>query len=244
MKHLKLTLLLVSAFAFSASNAQTGVSASNTSTAEEIITKHIDAIGGIDAWRKVTSIRMEGTLQVQGAEVSVVGTVLHQKGSRQDISFGGMNGFRILNTTAGWNFMPFQGQTEPEPLTEEDVKEGQSDLDAQDELVDYNEKGTKVEMVGKDDVDGTECFKLLLTYKSGATKTLFIDPKSYLIIRQVAKVKANGQEMEDITNFSNYQKLPEGILVAMSVGLSIGELNLSKVEVNVPVDEAIFKYSK
>ena len=235
MKYLKLTLLLVSAFTFSVINAQ---------TAEEIVTKHIDAIGGIDAWRKITSIRLEGTLLVQGAEVSIVGTVLHQKGSRQDISFAGMSGYRILTTTAGWNFMPFQGQTEPEPLTEEDIKEGQSDLDAQDELVDYKEKGTTVELAGKDDVDGTECFKLLITYKSGATKTLFIDPKSYLIIRQISKVKANGQEMDDITNFSNYQKLPEGIWVAMSVGMSIGEFNLTKVEVNVPVDEAIFKLPK
>ena len=235
MKYLKLTLLLVSAFTFSALNAQ---------TAEEIVTKHIDVIGGIDAWRKITSIRLEGTLVVQGAEVSIVQTVLHQKGSRQDISFGGMNGYRILTTTAGWNFMPFQGQTEPEPLTEEDIKERQSDLDAQDELVDYKEKGTTVELAGKDDVDGTECFKLLLTYKSGVTKTLFIDPKSYHIIRQVAKAKANGQEFEEVTNFSNYQKLPEGILVAMSVGMAIGEFNLTKVEVNVPVDEAIFKLPK
>ena len=235
MKHLKLTLLLVSVFAISASYAQ---------TAEEIIAKHVEAIGGTDAWRKVTSLRQEGTMQVQGAEVTVARIVLHQKGTRQDISFGGMNGYNILTTTAGWNFMPFQGQTEPEPLTEEDVKEGQSDLDAQDELIDYKEKGTTVELVGKDDVDGTECFKLLVTFKSGKTETLFIDPKSYYIIRQVAKQKANGQEMDVITNFSNYQKLPEGIIVAMSIGLPFGELNITKTEVNVPVDEAIFKPSK
>jgi outer membrane lipoprotein-sorting protein len=235
MKHLKLTLLLVSAFAFSASYAQ---------TAEEIVTKHIEAIGGIDAWRKVTSIRQEGTMQVQGAEVTVVRTVLHQKGSRQDISLAGMNGFSIVTPSAGWNFMPFQGQTQPEPLTEEDIKEGQSELDAQDELIDYKEKGSTVELVGKDDVDGTECFKLLVTFKSGKTESLFIDPKSFHIIRQVAKQKANGQEMEVITNFSNYQKLPEGIVVAMSITLPFGELNVTKVEVNKPVDETIFKPSK
>jgi hypothetical protein len=235
MKHLKLTLLFASIIAFSSSYAQ---------TVEEIISKHVDSIGGAAVWAKITSIRQEGTVQVQGAEVSVVRTVLHQKGTRQDISFAGMNGFKILTTTAGWNFMPFQGQTEPEPLTEEDIKEGQPDLDAQDELVNYKEKGTTVELVGKDDVDGTQCFKLLVTFKSAKTETLFIDPKSYLIIRQISKVKANGQEMEDITNFSNYQKLPEGIVVAMSIGTSIGEFNLTKVEVNKPVDEAIFKPSK
>jgi hypothetical protein len=222
----------------------TAFSTLNAKTADEIINKHIEAIGGADAWRKVNSIRMEGNMKVQGADVNVVRTVLHQKGMRVDISFGGMNGYNIMTNTAGWNFMPFQGQTQPEPSTEEDIKEGQSDLDAQDELVDYKEKGTSVELAGKDDVEGTECFKLLVTFKSGKTETLFIDPKSYYTIRQVAKQKANGQEMEITTDFSNYQKLPEGIMVSMSMTQPFGELNVTKVEVNIPVDETTFKPSK
>ena len=213
-------------------------------TVDEIISKHLDAIGGVDAWRKVTSIRQEGNMMVQGAEVKVVRTVLHNKGSRQDISLAGMNGYSIMTPVAGWNFMPFQGQMQPEPLTEEDIKEGQPELDAQDELIDYKEKGSSVELVGKDDVEGTECFKLILTFKSGKAETLFIDPKSFYVIRQVAKQKANGQEMEVTTSFSNYQKLPEGIVVAMSMTLPFGELNMTKVEVNKLVDESIFKLAK
>ena len=61
-------------------------------TADEIIAKHIEAIGGAENWKKVNSIKMEGTMQVQGAEVAVTQTVLHGKGSRQDISVMGMNG--------------------------------------------------------------------------------------------------------------------------------------------------------
>lgn len=213
-------------------------------TVDEIVSKHLDAIGGVDAWRKVSSIKYEGSMMLQGAEVAVVQTVLHNKGSRQDISLAGMNGYNIMTPVAGWNFMPFQGQTQPEPLTEEDIKEGQPQLDAQGELVDYKEKGSSVELVGKDEVEGTECFKLILTFKSGKTETIFIDPNSYHIIRQVAKQKSNGQEMEVTTNFSNYQKLPEGIVVAMSMTLPFGELNMTKVEVNKPVDEAIFKLAK
>jgi hypothetical protein len=262
MKHLKLTLLSVTGFAFSSLIAQTvipstsvqsttpatiaeiKISVSGDSTLDGIIAKHVAAIGGADAWRKVSSIREEGTMKVQGANVSIVRTVLHQKGLRMDITFGGVSGYQIMTNTAGWNYLPFQGQTQPEPSTEEDIKEGQSDLDAQDELIDYKEKGSTVELAGKDDVEGTECFKLLVTFKSGKTETLFIDPASYHIIRQVAKQKANGQEMEITVNLSNYQKLPEGIVVAMSIGEPFGELNVTKVEVNKTVDEAIFKPSK
>ena len=210
-------------------------------TADEIIAKHIEAIGGADAWKKVNSIKMEGTMLVQGATVTMTQTVLHGKGNRQDISFGGMNGFMIIAPTSGWNFMPFNGQAAPEALTAEAVAESQADLDAQGNLIDYAAKGHTVEYLGKDDVEGTDCFKLKVNLKSGKPETLYLDTKSYLIIRSVSVQKANGQEMEVTTNFSNYEKLPEGILVPKSIGLPFGEMNITKITINGTVDESIFK---
>jgi hypothetical protein len=210
-------------------------------TADEIIAKHIEAIGGADAWKKVNSVKMEGTMLVQGATVTMTQTVLHGKGNRQDISFGGMNGFMIIAPTSGWNFMPFNGQAAPEALTAEAVAESQADLDAQGNLIDYAAKGHTVEYIGKDDVEGTECFKLKVNLKSSKPETLYLDTKSYLIIRSVSVQKANGQEMEVTTNFSNYEKLPEGILIPKSIGLPFGEMNITKITINGPVDESIFK---
>jgi hypothetical protein len=210
-------------------------------TADEVIAKSINAIGGADAWKKITSIKFEGSMQVQGADVSVTKTVLHEKGSRQDISAMGMAGFIIVAPTAGWNYMPFNGQTAPEPMTAEDVAGSQPDLDVQGSLINYAAKGHTVEFLGKDDVDGTECFKLKVNYKGGTTETMYFDTKNYYVIRSVTKRKTNGQEMESTTNFSNYEKLPEGIVVAKSITLPFGELNLTKITVNGPVDETIFK---
>lgn len=212
----------------------------NAQTAEEVLAKHIEAIGGADAWRKVNSIKMEGALQVQGAELLVVQTVLHGKGSKQEFSVGGMTGFMIITPAAGWNFMPFQGQQTPEPMTAEDITKSQSQMDAQGVLIDYAAKGHTVEYLGKDDVDGTECFKIKVTPKGEDPGTMFFDTKSYLLIRQVSKQNRNGQEMEQTTNFSNYEKLPEGILVAKSMTLPFGELNVTKITITGSVDESIF----
>jgi len=213
-------------------------------TADEIVSKHVDAIGGADAWHKVNTMKTEGTLTVQGnIPVTVVSTVLHTKGMRQDITAMGMSGYQILTPTAGWGYMPFQGQTKAEPLTEDQVKEGADELDAQGSLVDYKQKGHTVTLLGKDDIEGVEAYKLQIVQKSGKTETVFIDPKSYYIIRAVSKMKANGQEVEQTVNLANYKKLPEGIVVPMSITLPIGELAISKVTVNGPVDEAIFKPS-
>jgi hypothetical protein len=140
--------------------------------------------------------------------------------------------------------MPFQGQQQVEALTEEDVREGQDELDAQGKLVDYKAKGTTVEYIGKDDVDGTECFKLVATSKSGVKETIYIDPSSYYVIKSVVLQKANGQEVESASTFSNYTKQPEGIVIPLSIMLPFGELNVTKVMVNKPVDENIFKPAK
>jgi hypothetical protein len=153
----------------------------------------------------------------------------------------GMTGYQIVTPTEGWNYMPFQGQTTPEAMTAEDLAEYQDDLDAQGNLIDYAAKGHTVELMGKDDVDGTECFKLKITKKGGKSETIFVDPKSYLILRSVELRKANGQEIEVATNYSNYEKLPEGIIVPKSMTLPFGELIISKITINGDVDETAFK---
>ena len=213
-------------------------------TVEEIVAKHVEAIGGTEAWKKINSIYYEGKMTVQGAEVNVTLTSLNGKGVRQNISVMGMTGFQIITPTAGWNFMPFQGQTAPEAMTAGELKESADDLDVQGKLVDYKSKGNTVEYLGKDDVEGTECFKLKITTKAGNVETVFIDPKSYYIVRSVTKKTANGQENDVQTDLSNYQKLPEGIVVPFSIALSFGELVISKAEVNKQVDESLFKPSK
>ena len=241
MKTLKfLSLFVVAALSLATVKAQ---------TADEIVNKHIEAIGGLENWKKVNSMVLTGTMSVQGMSLDVITTVLHNKGSRQDINEMGMNNYQILTPTAGWSFFPIQGQQAPEAMTADDVKEGQTDLDAQGSLIDYKAKGHTVELIGKEDVDGTECFKLKLALKTGKTETYFIDPKTYYIVKLVSIKKANGQEAEVSTGLSNYQKLPEGIVVAMSVSVPFGpgvnfDYIISKVEVNKAIDEAIFKPAK
>lgn len=233
MKGLKLAFMAFAALVLT--------SVTKGQTADEIVNKYITAIGGEDNWKKVNSVIYEGKLTIQGADVAVIMTILNGKGMRQNITVGGMTGYQIMTPGGGWNFMPFQGQTKPEPVTEEMVKEGTDQYDAQGSLVDYKAKGHTVDYIGKEDIEGTECYKLKVTHKSGKTETMYFDPASYLAIRTIAKQKANGQEVDITTNLSNYQKLPEGILVPMSIGLPFGELTISKVEVNKPVDESIFK---
>ena len=212
-------------------------------TADEIVAKHIDALGGKEKLATLKSVRMETNLSVQGMEIPVVITRVHNVGQRVDISAMGMDGFIINTPTAGWTYMPFMGQSAAEAMPEDQVKEAADELDLQGVLYNYQEKGSKVELVGKEDVDGTECFKLKLTTKAGKERTYFIDPKNFYIIRAVSKAVVMGQEQEVSVNYGDYKKTEEGFVFAHSIGGAFGQgdMTVTKLEINKPVDEKVFK---
>lgn len=215
-------------------------------TADEVIDKHYEAIGGKDNWRKVTSTKMEATVSTQGMDIPITVYQVHNKAMKQEINVMNMVGYVIMTTEGGWNFLPFMGQTAPEPMTADDLEVGKENLDIQGELLDYKAKGHSVELLGKEDVDGTECYKLKLTRKSGRGTTFLIDTKTNYIIRTVSKMKANGQEVDQTQNFSNYQKLPFGIVVPMSLensGLP-APLVIAKMEVNPTIEASVFEVKK
>jgi hypothetical protein len=235
MKTIKfLSLSILAIFATAISYAQ---------TADELINKHIEAIGGKENWKKVNSMRSEATLSTQGIDIPVVITQVHNVGMKQEFTVMGMSGYSIIGVDGGWNFNPMQGQQKPEPITQDELNIGKEQLDLQGEFLDYKEKGHNVELLGNEDVDGTSCYKLKLTRKSGREATYLLDPKSFYIIRAVSKLTANGQEIESTINLSNYQKLPAGIVVPFTMENTMlpAPINMKKIEVNVAVDQSIFK---
>ncbi len=214
-------------------------------TTDEIVDKHINALGGKEKLLQLNSLIFDGSLSVQGMDIPVKMYQSHNVGMRMDITVMGMTGYVISAMTEGWLFMPFQGHTAAEAMPAEAVKESADQLDLQGVLVNYKEKGHQVEYIGKEDFEGTECFKLKIITKNGVESTIFLDPVSYYVIKSVTKSKATGQEIDAVQTFSNYKKLDSGYVFAFSMsGLGGGEITYSKIEVNVPVDPSLFKPTK
>lgn len=219
-----------------------GVQAVKAQTVDEVVDKFIAAIGGKEKLMALNSLKLEGSLNVQGLDIGVTVTVLNGKGSRTDISVPGQSdGYRIVTPTKGWNFLPFQGQSSPEEAPEDQVKAGQSALDLQSPLLNYAAKGHKVELLGKEKVDAADCYKLKVTYKNGKMATLFIDATTYYRVKSISTVNINGEDTEVETTYTDFKKTPEGYVLPYSQTTPNGTIVYSTISINKPVDENIFK---
>jgi hypothetical protein len=210
-------------------------------TVDDVINKHIAALGGKENLIKIQNVVMEGSLNIQGAEIALTLTQVNNKLARQDINAMGMHGFDMMTDKEGWQYMPFQGMQKPEPKTADDVKESQSDLDIAGPLVDYAAKGHKVELLGKEDVDGTGCYKIKAMLAGGKEMTFFIDPATSMIIRTKSKAKSNGKEVEMQTDLADY-KLVEGVKMPYSITQQFGTVLISSIQVNQTIPESAYKH--
>jgi outer membrane lipoprotein-sorting protein len=233
MKTLKLSLLasamLLGSFGVGAQNA------------DEVMSKHVTAMGG-DSWSKLSSMKTEATMSLQGlGDVEVTETVLKGKGARSEFSVMGYKGFTIVTPTAGWKLDPTQGQTEAVALKPEELQAAQSEMDITDDLIGYKEKGIKAEYIGKEDINGKSAHKLKLTDKEGKTTTAFFDAGTYYKVRETSKEAGPMGEMDVTTDYSDFKKFPEGIVVAMKAKNDYQEITVKNVELNKTIDESIFK---
>ncbi|GAB3779597.1 hypothetical protein GCM10028818_30410 [Spirosoma horti] len=212
-------------------------------TADEIIDKHVTALGGMDKLKGVSTLVTERSLSVQGMEIPSKTTIVVGKAMRSESSVMGNSMIQVVNGTTGWMLRPtmMQGTGEPEDMPADQLKQQMGQLDPFGPLVNYKEKGNKVDLVGKEKVDGKDAYHLKVTTKEGQTVDEYIDASTYLVSK--VKMVMNGQEGE--MGFSDYKDV-EGIKFPNTMEIAnpqMGTLTMvtTKLTINPKVDEAIFK---
>ena len=185
-------------------------------------------------------------MDMMGMKLPIVSTVVDRKASRTEIVFQGMTQIMVSDGETGWIISPFQGKTEPEKANEEMMKQAKQERDITGPLFNYKEKGNKVELVGKEELEGTDVYKVKITRIDGDVSYQFIDASNYLLLKETSKHKFQDKEVESETLFSNY-KMIDGINFPFTVevrqaGESTGQIvTVENIEVNPKVDDSIFK---
>ncbi|MDQ6479253.1 outer membrane lipoprotein-sorting protein [Dyadobacter sp. LHD-138] len=234
MKRNQLFIALVAASISVSSYAQ---------TVDEIVEKHVAAMGGLDKLNAVSTLVTERSLAVQGMEIPTKTTLVVGKSLRSESTVMGNSMVQVVADSKGWMIRPTMmgGTGEPEDMPADQLKQQTSQLDPFGGLVNYKDKGNTVELIGKEKQDKRDVYHLKVTSKDGQVIDEFLDANTYLL----SKVKANMNGQDGEINFSEYKDY-EGIKFASSMDITNPQMGVmtfitNKVTINSKIDDAVFK---
>ena len=212
-------------------------------TADEVVNKYVDAIGGKKAISAVTSLVIESNVNVMGSDAPSTTQILVGKGFKSETDFNGSKIVNCVTDKGGWAMNPMAGQTSAVAIPDAQLKATRGSLWIGGPLVDYAAKGYKLELAGKEATD----YKLKLT-ADGVNIYYYINTGTYLIDKTVNSLSVNGQDIEITTAFSDYKKTDVGYLMPFKQDVTYPQFTLAithnKVEVNKTIDPAIFEMPK
>jgi hypothetical protein len=218
-------------------------------TVDALVAKNIEAKGGIDALHAVRSLRLKGKMLVNQGQLELAYTQTKKRPGqvRTEASLQGMTLVQAYDGTNGWKISPFGGRKDPEKMSVDDAKSLVEDAEIDGPLVDWEAKGSTVEYLGPEDVDGTLAHKLKVVRKNGDVSYVYLDPDAFLEIRILTQRIEQGAQVEVETDLGDYEKVA-GVFFPFSIeagpkGSSDKQkIILEKAEANIPAADAEFKF--
>jgi hypothetical protein len=220
-----------------------------TPTLDELVTKNIEAKGGAEALRALQSLRSNGKLIVNEGQLQLEYAQTKKRPGevRSELSLQGMTAVQAYDGKEGWKIWPFQGRKDPEKMSADDVKPLMEEAEIDGPLVDWKAKGSTLEYLGREDVEGTSAYKIKVARKNGDVSFVYLDPDHFLEIRILTQRIKHGAQEEVETDVGDYEKIG-GVFVPFSVESGRKgdpdkqKIVIEKAEANVPVDDAIFHF--
>jgi hypothetical protein len=219
-------------------------------TADELAAKNVEAKGGVDSIHAIKSLRLTGRMRIQQDTVELgFVTLVKQPGAvRYEASLQGLTQVQAFDGTQAWQINPFQGRKDPEKLSADDAKGlGEDAADFAGPLVDYQAKGYKLDYLGREDIDGTDAYKLRVTRANGDLTTVYLDPDYFLEIRTVNRRIEHGVPIETVVDYGDYEKVAGVFLPFSQESATKGSNDRQKVqfekgEVNVDAVNGLFQF--
>lgn len=234
-------LILILGLGFSAT--------AQTPTADEVVNKYLETIGGVDAWKSINNMVLEGNSVQMGMTFPTKVVSARPNLFRLDVDVMGKQIIDAYDGTVAWGVNPFMGGTTPQPKTEEETKEMAKRM-FENDFIDYQAKGFAVSLDGTEEIEGVPTYKIKLTKQDGEEEYHFIDTENYVTIMTrtfIQSGQAKGTAIE--TYLSDYQEV-EGKWVPFTMeqranGQTILTTTATAVRFDVPdLDAAMFSLPK
>ncbi|MGD2215353.1 MAG: hypothetical protein PVJ64_01300 [Gemmatimonadales bacterium] len=222
-------------------------------TLDEVLGNYYEAIGGLDAWKSVQSMKMTGTRSMgRGGESPFTQLVKRPGKVRMEFSFQGMTAVRAYDGETAWMSMPFRGSGEPQVIERAGSLAEDADIDGP--LIGYEESGHQLELIGLQETEGTPAYKLKLTMSDGQEVFYYLDAEYFvpIMITRTAMSgmgggRGGGAPSEIQVIISDYKEV-DGLMVPHSIQTRrVGSqrppqsVRVETIELNVEVDDSVFE---
>jgi hypothetical protein len=205
LRYLAAVLPLLALGTFSVAQAQ---------TADDLVAKNLAARGGADKLAAIHSIAMKGELRFPG-DFKLAYTETRERvdpatancAVRIDAVLQGLNVIQAYDGKTGWRVNPFEGRKDAENMGADEARELADQGSIDGALLAARAKGSQVEYLGREDIDGTDAYKLRVTQTDGTVYTYYLDPDAFLEIKIDELRTIRGSEKETETNLGDYEQV-------------------------------------
>lgn len=216
-------------------------------TVDEILNHYLKTVGGLEKIQTVQTLRRTGKY-IGGGGFEAVLMRENKRGSsvRDEFSLQGMTAIVAYDGKTGWKIEPWNGKKDPEALGEEEMKSIVEEADFDGPLVNYQQKGNKVEFIGMDKFEGTDTFKLKVTRPNGDVYVYYLDTDYYVPIKIDTRRLVRGAEREYETALGDYKEvagwyLPYSYETNVKGSQDKSKVVYEKIEANVSIDDSRFQ---
>lgn len=236
MKSIRFFALAVFLFASGAVQAQ-------DMSLDKILDAHFKAVGQKNVLKK-NSMIMTGKIVQMGNEIpfriiqkrpAMFYLEAEVQGSKMKQGYDGQN---------GWMIAPWTGSMEPVDLSGQDLRNLKEQADMDGYLWKWKERGFKLELSGKEDVQGSQAYHLKLTNDAGDVSDYWIDASKFLIVKTKRMMSMQGQEMAQESLMSDYSDM-NGIMLPHSIenrmnGQTMSTIMVEDIKLDEKIDDSTF----
>lgn len=215
-------------------------------TLDEIVGKHAAARGGREKMQAVQSLKVTGKMVMLTAQAEAPITLLIKRPAsvRFEITMQGQKTVRAFDGATAWDIVPRRGP-DARKAGDQEARRTRETADFDGPMVNAKDKGITLELLGKEDIQGSTAYKVKAIRQSGDVDYHWVDAKSFLEVKSSSRRAVMGREME-IEAFPSDYKPVHGVLIPCSMEQRVDgkpwvRMVWETIEANAPIDDAVFK---
>lgn len=215
----------------------------NAQSLNEIVKNYSAAIKSAQL-ANVKTIKITGKMSAMGMEMPMEMYMKNPNKIKVVYIFNGQQMVSVFDGEKGYMMNPMMGSGNPVELTGAQLKQVQNNNVFRNEVMNYFNK-KQLTLEGEENVNGKAAYKLKVNVEGGSPIYMFIDKTSSLLVKTSTTVDQMGTSMNIDSYMTDYSDT-NGVIMpkkttAMANGMEAAVITFDKVEVNIPMDDSLFK---